>query len=205
VNLLLSGQIGVGKTSVCQKVVELAQAQGHHPRGVLTPPLVDASGAKIGFEALDVGSGRRWLLAHTKRDRGGPRIGPYTFDRRGLDRAIDLLRDAIEGGADLLIVDEIGPLELEQGNGFAPVLDQLPLHGPGHILLVVRPALLQELRRRLSSADVTIFTVTRGNRDNLPHRMMRELWADDVPRTDAVPLGGGQDRRPVEEQHSARD
>jgi nucleoside-triphosphatase THEP1 len=65
-NLLLTGEIGVGKTSVCQKVVGLALAQGHHPQGVLTPPLSDASGTKIGFEALDVGRDQRWLLAHTK-------------------------------------------------------------------------------------------------------------------------------------------
>jgi nucleoside-triphosphatase THEP1 len=180
--LLLSGEIGVGKTSVCQRVVALAQAQGHHPAGVLTPPLYDEGGAKVGFEALDVDSGRRWLLAHTKRDLGGPRIGPYTFDGRALQRAIDLLRNAISSGSDLFIIDEIGPLELVQGSGFAPVLDQLPLHGPGHTLLVVRPALLQELRRRLCSAVTTVFTVTRDNRDNLPHRIMRELWPDDVPR-----------------------
>jgi nucleoside-triphosphatase THEP1 len=177
--LLLSGEIGAGKTSVCQRVVGLAQAQGHHPGGVLTPPLCDERGLKVGFEALDVGSGRRWLLAHTQRDLGGPRIGPYTFDEGGLQRAIDLLRGAIDEGADLLILDEIGPLELVQGGGFAPVLHQLPLHGPGHILLVVRPALLQELRRRLCSAVTTVFTVTRDNRDNLPHRIMRELWPDD--------------------------
>jgi len=180
--LLLSGEIGVGKTSVCQRVAELARAQGHHPRGVLTPPLYDESGAKIGFEALDVARGHRWVLARTDRDLGGPRIGPYTFDGTALQQAIDLLRDAIDEDADLLILDEIGPLELVQGSGFAPVLDELPLQGPGHMLLVVRPSLIQELRRRLGNPDVAVFTVTCDNRDNLPRRIMRELRLDDVLR-----------------------
>jgi nucleoside-triphosphatase len=178
-NLFLTGEIGVGKTSVCRKVVELARARGRHLAGVLTPPLYDASGAKIGFEALDVGSGRRWLLANRERDLGGPRIGPYTFDGRGLERAVAVLRRGTGEQADLLIVDEIGPLELEHDGGFASVLDLLPVFGPGHILLVVRSACVSELHRRLGNADATVVTVTQASRDHLPHHIMQELWPDD--------------------------
>ena len=177
-NLLLTGEIGVGKTTVCQKVVELARAHGRCPRGVLTPPLYDAAGAKIGFEALNVDSQRRWLLAHTERHLDGPRIGAYVFDKKGLERAIGVLRGAISTEADLLIVDEIGPLELAQDEGFAPVLEELPLRGPAHVLLVVRPSLVRHLRRRLGGVDGVIHNLTRENRDELPQRIVQELWPD---------------------------
>ena len=177
-NLLLTGEIGVGKTSVCQRVVELARTHDCHPQGVLTPPLYNASGEKIGFEALDVYRQRRWLLAHTERYLDGPRIGAYVFDKMGLERAIEVLREAISTEADLLVVDEIGPLELAQDKGFAPVLEELPLQGPAHVLLVVRTALVRHLHRRLGGVDVVIHTLTRENRDELPQRIVQELWPD---------------------------
>lgn len=175
-NALLTGTKQVGKSTVCQRVAELARARGYRAGGVLTPALHDGNGAKTGFEALDVGSGQRWLLALTEQGLDGPQIGPYAFDAAGLAQAIAVLKQACAAATDLLVVDEIGPLELEHGQGFAPVLDLLPLQGPGHVLIVVRPALLPALQRRLNRVDFSIYTVTAGNRGLLPAHIAQELW-----------------------------
>ena len=243
--ILLTGRRGVGKTTVCQAVAELARRRGYRPGGVITPALYacpepvlsracpersrrvegrsrrDSRGAKVGFEAVDVGSGERWPLARTDQELGGPRVGPYSFDSAGLARALRVLRRAATAGTgatnrrnsavpcDLLMVDEIGPLELEQGEGFAPILDLvhwrssrtcsapaeretsfatpegnshgielLPGEEPMPILIVVRPALLDQLFLHLRDIECTIFSVTEENRDELPLRIVEELWGD---------------------------
>jgi nucleoside-triphosphatase THEP1 len=204
----------VGKTTVCQAVAELARRRGYRPGGVITPALYACpeqgrracQGIKVGFEAVDVGSGERWPLAHTDpstilrqgsgqssghgRELGGPRVGPYSFDPDGLARALEVLIRAATTGCDLLMVDEIGPLELKQGEGFAPILDLLPVEGPTHTLIVVRPALLDQLLRHwretspvLSTVEgfaipLKVFSVTEENRDKLPLRIVEELWGD---------------------------
>ena len=178
-NVLLTGTRQVGKTSVCQAVAELARARGYDLEGVLSPALHDGNSVKVGFEALDAGSGQHWLLAHTEKRLDGPRMGPYVFDAAGLARAIGVLKRACDATDGLLLVDEIGPLELKRGQGFAPILDRLQFQGPGHVLIVVRPALLPALRRRLSRADFSIYTVTEHNREILPGHIVRELWPDD--------------------------
>ena len=184
----LTGRRGVGKTTVCQAVAELARRRGYRPGGVITPALyvcpeprrracpADWELTKVGFEALDVGSGQRWPLAHTDRDLGGSRVGPYSFDPTALARALKVLERAISAVCDLLMVDEIGPLELEQGEGFAPILDLLPFEGPTHTLIVVRPALLGPLRLRLRDTESAVFSVTEENRDELPLRIVEKLW-----------------------------
>jgi nucleoside-triphosphatase THEP1 len=184
--IFLTGRRGVGKTTVCQAVAELARRRGYRPDGVITPALYDGHGAKVGFEALDVGSGDRWPLAHTdpstgsghRRELGGPRVGRYVFDRAGLDRALEVLKRAATAGCDLFMVDEIGPLELEQGEGFAPILDLLPVEGSAHTLIVVRPALLDPLRLHLRDTESAVFSVTVENRDELPLRIVEALWGD---------------------------
>jgi len=186
----------VGKTTVCQTVAELARRRGYRPGGVITPTLYDPYGTKVGFEAVDVGSGEGWPLARTDQELGGPRVGPYSFDPAALDRALEVLRRAATAGTDatkrrnkaaqqcravpcdLLMVDEIGPLELEQDKGFAPILDLLPVEGPIHTLIVVRPALLDPLLLHLRDIEWSIFSVTEQNRDELPLRIVEELWGD---------------------------
>ena len=164
--------------------MELARRWGYRSGGVITPALYDDYGAKVGFAAVDVGSGERWLLAHTdpstssrrRRDLGGPRVGPYSFDPAALAKALEVLRGAVTAGCDLFMVDEIGPLELEQGKGFAPILDLLPIEGPTHTLIVVRPELLDQLLLHLRDAKSTLFSVTEENRDALPLQIVDELW-----------------------------
>jgi nucleoside-triphosphatase THEP1 len=177
--VLLTGRRGVGKTTVCQAVAELARHRGYRPGGVITPALSNSHGVKVGFEAVDVGSGERWPLARTDLELGGPRVGPYRLDPTGLARALRVLRRASYAGCDLFMVDEIGPLELEQGEGFAPILDLLPVEGPTHTLIVVRPALLDQFLPHLKGIDSTVINVTEGNRDELPLRIVEELWGDD--------------------------
>jgi nucleoside-triphosphatase THEP1 len=247
--ILLTGRRGVGKTTVCQAIADLARCRGYRPGGVITPALYDGHGVKVGFEALDVGSGERWPLARTdpstlrlrsgqagsghRWELGGPRVGSYSFDPAALDRALKVLRrvahtatvvgdktrlksllrtsqslpnrsrritnpprakrkgdcstnsELFTAGCDLFMIDEIGPLELEQGGGFAPILDLLPLEEKAspdakttHTLIVVRPALLDQLRLRLRGIECTVFSVTEENRDELPLRIVEELWGD---------------------------
>ena len=218
--ILLTGRRGVGKTTVCQAVAELARRRGYRPGGMITPALYarpelsrracpepfdftqdrhsrracsagrglgmgNGEWTKVGFEAVDVGSGERWPLAHTDQKTGGPRVGPYNFAPAALARALKVLERAISAGCDLFMMDEIGPLELEQGKGFAPILDLLPVEGPTHTLIVVRPALLDPLLLRLRDAvrrpcrtEFTVFSVTEENRDELPLQIVETLWGD---------------------------
>jgi nucleoside-triphosphatase THEP1 len=177
-NMLLTGTRGVGKTTVCQAMADLARAEGRAVGGVLTPLVLDSDGVKAGFEAHNLANGERWLLAHMQRPLDGPRVGAYVFDSSGLAGAIAAIRAAMTNGVDLLFLDEVGPLELERGEGFAPLLKELHLDGPGHVCMVVRPSLLPELRRRLGRIDFGIYTVTEQNRTILPPIILRELFPE---------------------------
>lgn len=175
--MLLAGQRGVGKTTVCQRLVEIASQQGYRLAGVFTPALFAQSGDKVGFEAVDAVSGERRVLAQAYNDLGGPRVGRYSFDLTSLNWACDLLQRAFATGCDLLIVDEIGPLELELGQGFLTILPHLQRKTPCHTLLVVRSDLLNNLRRHLPQAELRYRIVTPENRDTLPWLILEDFFS----------------------------
>jgi len=172
---LLTGSVGVGKTTVAERVASLALRRGLTCGGLLAPALVNACGQKAGIWGVDIGAGDRRLLARTDRDLGGPAMGPYSFDAAALEWATGVVADAI-GTCDLLFVDEIGKLELWQGRGLAPVLPRLAAGEARRALVLVRESLLGELQARLPAVESVIFEAEESNRNNLPARVLAGLF-----------------------------
>ncbi len=177
-NILLTGERQVGKTTVCRRVAELARGLGYGPAGVLAPALLGEDGLPVAYHSLMVSDGQQRLLARADGDLGGPRTSRYSFDAAVFSWVLGRLRGAISQDCDLLIVDEIGPLELEQGRGLAPFLSDLSARRLPPLLLVVRPELVAQLQRRLSDIPFCTFTVTQENRQALPNAILKELFAE---------------------------
>jgi nucleoside-triphosphatase THEP1 len=176
---LLTGPVGVGKTTVAERVVDLARQQGLVCAGLLAPAMLNGCGQKAGIWGVDVRSGERRILACTDRDLGGPSIGPYSFDQATLDWAVTLVEQALcpptSWTCDLLVVDEIGKLELWQGLGLAPLLPRLAAGAASRSLVLVRDSLLAELQARLQPVGQVVFEVSEANRGSLAPAILATL------------------------------
>lgn len=169
---MLTGEREVGKTYICQRVVEEAERRGFSCAGVLSPALFDGQ-EKVGISLIDVASGEERSLATADDTPHGVRWGKYRFVPSSLAWGAELLAEAIP--CDLLVVDELGPLELESGQGLVSALDVLAQGGFSLALVVVRPALLDEMKGRLKGRQPSILEVTLANRDQLPTRILSML------------------------------
>jgi nucleoside-triphosphatase THEP1 len=184
-SVVLTGEVHIGKTTVCRAVAELTRERGYCVRGILTPPILDPKGRRLGIEAIDLASGERRELARVWRGRrkqeedwnwDGPQMGPYFFDPAVLEWAHDAIARGIALDCDLLIIDEIGRLELEQGLGFSQVLDLLGTSIVVRSLLVVRASLLEAFHQRLPSLEFVTFIVTPDNRADLAAEIAQRLF-----------------------------
>jgi nucleoside-triphosphatase len=176
INALISGPIGIGKTTVCLRVIEAARQAGLVVGGILTPAILDENGVKSGIAIVDLATGERRLLARIGEYPQGLRLGKYTFDPETLTWGCDILRR--ERDADLLVIDEIGRLELEQNGGFVCALDILAERNARRSLTIVREALLPALRARLPQLSFAEFWVNEENRSALPAEIIAYLLAD---------------------------
>ena len=171
----MTGDIEVGKTTVVGQVVELARARGYVCAGLWSPAHV-VDGHKAGIEAVDLSTDERRLLAQLATEGTGMQIGRYVFDPTVLAWANDVLEKAIAAQPDLLVIDEIGPLELEQGGGLAPVLEHLASGRVPRALVVVRAWLVDAFRARLPGILMATFVVEAKTRQTLPARMVNWLF-----------------------------
>ena len=164
---LLTGSIGIGKTTLCQQLVTVLRHQGLKPAGILAPALIDDQGMKIGIGLLRVETGEERELALVEGNLRGPRTGRYAFDAGVMAWGLSGLRTALRGKYDLVLIDEIGPLELLRGEGLAPVLGDLQNLCDPHVLIVVRESLAEMLRERLDRPDLVTFSLSMGVREIL--------------------------------------
>jgi nucleoside-triphosphatase THEP1 len=107
-----------------------------------------------------------------------PDVGVYRIEADAIDWARGVLAAALFSDIDLLVIDEIGPLELHRGGGFAFALE--PLSDPERIpnaIAIVRRELVDELAERLGRPDMVRVEVTPDGRGNVPAQIVKLVRA----------------------------
>jgi nucleoside-triphosphatase THEP1 len=153
--LLVTGPVGSGKTSHLEALAATARERGESIAGVLTSYRLE-NGRRAGLEICDLHTGRTRALAWA-REASDPRAGPFDrarwrFDPVGLDWAARVL--ATSPPVDLLVIDELGPLEFDQGLGLSPALALLDRRAYDLAAVAVRHTRLEHARRRWPDARV---------------------------------------------------
>ncbi|MEA3340369.1 MAG: nucleoside-triphosphatase [Chloroflexota bacterium] len=163
--IILSGERGAGKSTVCRKTVALAQAQGYTCGGLIT---LRCPGDDLDVLDTRAGSTRRLTLGPD--DSPAVIQGRFRFNPGTLAWGNNVLARATP--CDLLVVDELGPLEIEQGWGWQQALTALRKAEFTLALVVVRPGLVMQVQLKLPESALAVLTVTDQNRDGLPATLL---------------------------------
>ena len=169
--LLLTGDPGVGKTTVLMKAVSVLKEKGYCVGGMISREAHE-EGTRVGFEILDLNSGRRGCLAHVNQ-KAGPQVGKYRVNMEDLDFiGAKAIADAVEK-CGIIAIDEIGPMEL-----FSEKFKEAArkaLESPKPVLAVVHWKVTDKLVNEAKSReDSETFTVTQENRDKLPETIVQK-------------------------------
>lgn len=169
--VIVTGDIGIGKTTLCERVQHMARVKGWSCGGLITRK-IEREGEILGIRAVDLSDHKDALLASVKKDFGGPTTGRYHFDPKGIRFGNRAIQKGIS--SDLLIVDEVGALEAD-GEGFTKGLKKLESKRVTNAIIVVRKDMLPEVTPLLK--DVTHVEVTEENRNDLPQKLLDSLDA----------------------------
>jgi nucleoside-triphosphatase len=165
--LLLTGQPGVGKTTIVRAVA--AALTDKRIAGFYTAE-IRVRGDRRGFRAVTF-DGRIAVIAAVDL-KSTHRVGKYGVDVAAMDAVADSLAPAVE--ADVVLVDEIGKMECLSSRFVRAMRARLEAAAPVVATVAQRGGgFIAEVKDR---ADAELWHVTRATRDDLPARVLD--WLD---------------------------
>ncbi len=182
--VVLTGESGAGKTTLCVGAADYAKSRGLTVGGLLSLPHPAGDGTEW-RRVTDIGSGE-WRVLGRLRSSGCDSLAPSQCENPGsggpaVDSAADCTPLAWEFYADafpwanarlaryadeppdVLIVDEVGRLELTRGGGWGSAVPLLAAGGYRLGITVVRPQLLTVFAARVGSVVSSQIVEVRGN------------------------------------------
>lgn len=168
-HILITGQPGVGKTTLIRDVAQRLQA--YQPAGFYTEE-IRVKGVRQGFRLRTL-DGREQILSHV--DYPSPhRVSRYGVDVPGFEQLLDQL-DMCHGPSPVIVIDEIGKMECFSTqfkavvtallNSSKTVVATIALKGDGFI---------QWIKQR---TDCRLVTVTHSNRNHLVETVAEDILA----------------------------
>ncbi len=158
--IFITGRPGIGKTSVLLKAVDGLRARGYAIGGMVSRE-VREGGLRVGFEIIDLATGRKGWLSHV-RQPNGPRVGKYRVNLRDLnDVGVNSIKSAVRS-ADVVIIDEVGPMEL-----FSPSFKEAVRKAIESDKLVLGTLHHKIKDPLIEGANVKVIEVTFENRERL--------------------------------------
>lgn len=165
--IAITGAPGSGKTTLCKRLIEAVQLK---VGGILTQD-IRQNRVRVGFEILDVATGHKGILSHVAL-KAGPKVGKYTVNAGDIERiAIPAIERALHG-ADLIVIDEIAPMELKSP-AFASTAEKA-ISGTKPLLVTFKKHCEHPLIARIKR-EFSVYEITLPNRDQLFSQLLSRL------------------------------
>ncbi len=181
--IFVTGRPGIGKTSVLLRATNDLKSRGYEVGGMISRE-VREGGVRVGFEIVDFCTGKLGWLAHINQSTG-PKIGKYRVNMSDLNSVgTSSILSAIAND-DIIVIDEIGPMELFSQTFREAVVQAVeskkPLLGTIHHRL--RDPVVDTIRTR---EDAEILKVTHDNRETLHKNIVEKViyFFSEVAKTD---------------------
>jgi nucleoside-triphosphatase THEP1 len=158
--IIITGEIGVGKSTVCSKTSQLARRNQLSCGGIIT-----TKNSVYGLETENLLNGEKETLACLEKRDGWLNLGKYNFNPAGIEFGLSAIFQG--ASSDIIFVDELGILELN-GQGFAASIDFLNNGTYQSAITVIRQFLLPSYLS-LFSIKPRVFEVSANNRNEIPN------------------------------------
>jgi nucleoside-triphosphatase len=168
----LTGRPGVGKTSAILEVIKILKEEGYQVGGMISKDKRE-KGSRVGFEVRNIETGETGRLAHFNQPEG-PRVGRYRVDLMSLNSVgVKAIIGAIDV-SDIIVIDEIGPMELYSISFKDAVLKSIDSGKPvlGTIHYRSKDPFIHRIR---DLKDSEIIEVTEENRDRIPKDVSQRI------------------------------
>ena len=169
---ILTGNIESGKSSFLIDIVEILGNRNYRIAGFIAPSFIDDDASRS-YKFRDLSSVETIPLASRIASKGWLKMGNFYFNPEALRLGNRILMDPDICKNDLVIVDEIGPFELE-GKIWADTLTHLRNSCACYMIWTVRKQLLDMVIKKWQLIDPVIIDLEHHSLDQAAGMILTE-------------------------------
>jgi nucleoside-triphosphatase THEP1 len=162
---IIAGDQREGKTTFLKEVTIKLTTRGTPVEGIMAEGL-DKDGERTGFQLVNISNDKSIVLCSVHPKPDWEKTGKYYFNPEGLEFGRKVLNQI--SADSIVIIDEIGPLEMKGGGWSAPVQKILENYD-NTMIWVVRRSLTEQIIHKFELKNVFILDVSRFTPEELVH------------------------------------
>ena len=155
---IITGEVGSGKTTFIQDLVITLNQNRINVSGIYAPRVFE-NGAITGYDIVNINNGAREKFLRVEGDNSLQKVGRYKIFPEGLAFGLQALTPDDKAAKDFIIIDEVGPLELQDKGWAARACDLLD-NNDCCILIVVRQSIVDQVIEKWHIRDYELLDVT---------------------------------------------
>jgi nucleoside-triphosphatase THEP1 len=166
---VLTGGQGTGKTTFTQKIVKGLSKKGITPAGILAQGHWKEN-RRERFDLIDISTQEKIIFCQREKKTGWEKIRHFYINPQGQFFGENALHPGNLKNADIVVIDEVGPFEIE-GKGWADSIEKLLNESELPMIWVVRESILWEVLQKWGIEPLQIFHID----ENIPSKIAQEI------------------------------
>lgn len=170
---IISGSVGQGKTTCIEKIIETLKENNIKVGGFYSPRILE-NNITTGYDIVEIINNTREKYLRRNGDESLSTIGKFSIYPQGFAFGSETLLAAEILNSDIIVIDEIGALELEH-KGWSNNLTELLNSSESHILISVRDSFTRQVIEKWNLKEYAVFYISENNHSVISDFIMKEV------------------------------
>ncbi len=159
--IILTGGIGRGKSVMLNEIVTFFKRNNIRAGGFISPCVIE-NDQRTGYDLVNVATGEKTILSRIYGESDTIRVGRFYFSAAGIEFGRNALSPENNKGSQIIVVDEIGPWELEN-QGWAEGITSLLLNSDIPMIWTVRESIVDKVIENWDLIRYKVFNIASSN------------------------------------------
>lgn len=161
--IIITGPIGAGKTNFAKQLSDMLRKNNIIAGGIITEKILDVN-STVGYDLVDIESLERVIFLRQNSECGSDSIGRFTICRDAIEAGNRILRTVAAIDNKVIIIDEVGMLELN-GKGWSESINSILVKAGRKLIITVRSSFIEEVMAKWNITDPVVVDVVTGFND----------------------------------------
>jgi nucleoside-triphosphatase THEP1 len=174
---IITGSVREGKTTFANNLIEFFRENNISAGGIISERVMTDS-TTTGYDVINIETGEKAIFLRQDEECGSEKIGKFTICPDGLAMGRTILHSLIMKGNLIIIVDEVGLLELK-GKGWSDGISELLKTTGKNIILTIRNTFVNEVKIKFGISEAIILNISETNYEEAGRLIMKNIELPD--------------------------